>query len=107
MQKKRETLNSGSWNIRDEIRRVRSKVTEEMLKSLPSTKLDWSDLAFGCKSNKNFAEKLKADFENCTQNSSKLVDSSLKIDTGGTTAHIIQGVFLLLISWKVMVIFDS
>ncbi|KAB2619191.1 hypothetical protein D8674_015060 [Pyrus ussuriensis x Pyrus communis] len=33
---------SGSWNIQEEIRRVRSKATEELLRSLPSTRIDWS-----------------------------------------------------------------
>ncbi|XP_068338033.1 protein KAKU4-like isoform X7 [Pyrus communis] len=39
---KRDAPASGSWNIQEEIRRVRSKATEELLRSLPSTRIDWS-----------------------------------------------------------------
>lgn len=39
---KRDFLSAGSWNIQEELRRVRSKATEEMLKNLPSSKVDWS-----------------------------------------------------------------
>ncbi|XP_004291231.1 PREDICTED: uncharacterized protein LOC101293162 [Fragaria vesca subsp. vesca] len=39
---KRDAPATGSWNIQEEIRRVRTKATEEMLRSLPSTKIDWS-----------------------------------------------------------------
>lgn len=38
-------LSSGSWNIQDELRRVRSKATEDMLKTLPSQKNKLSSLA--------------------------------------------------------------
>ncbi|KAL0312243.1 UNVERIFIED_CONTAM: protein KAKU4 [Sesamum radiatum] len=37
--KKRNSLASGSWNIQEELRRVRSKATEDMLRT-PSTKID-------------------------------------------------------------------
>ncbi|KAM2969716.1 hypothetical protein FF2_016780 [Malus domestica] len=39
---KRDAPATGSWNIQEEIRRVRSKATEELLRSLPSTRIDWS-----------------------------------------------------------------
>ncbi|XP_019437651.1 PREDICTED: protein KAKU4-like isoform X2 [Lupinus angustifolius] len=31
-----------SWSIQDEIRKVRSRATEEMLRTFPSSKIDWS-----------------------------------------------------------------
>ncbi|MBA0690628.1 hypothetical protein Goari_008290 [Gossypium aridum] len=40
--RKRDSPATGSWNIQDEIRKVRSKATEEMLRTLSSTKIDWS-----------------------------------------------------------------
>lgn len=42
---KRDSSATGSWSIQDEIRRVRSRATEEMLRTLPSSKIDWSALA--------------------------------------------------------------
>ncbi|WOG85761.1 hypothetical protein DCAR_0104954 [Daucus carota subsp. sativus] len=39
---KRGSLSAGSWTIQEEIRKVRSKATEEMLRSVPSTRLDLS-----------------------------------------------------------------
>ncbi|CAI9772299.1 unnamed protein product [Fraxinus pennsylvanica] len=39
--KKRNSLTSGSWNIQEELRRVRSKATDDMLRSL-SSKIDLS-----------------------------------------------------------------
>ncbi|KAL5559378.1 hypothetical protein UlMin_035589 [Ulmus minor] len=43
---KKDTPTSGSWNIQEEIQRVRAKATEEMLRTLPSKKLDLSSFAF-------------------------------------------------------------
>lgn len=40
MQWKRNSPATGSWSIRDELRRVRSRATEQMLNSLPSPKID-------------------------------------------------------------------
>ncbi|KAB2600762.1 hypothetical protein D8674_039218 [Pyrus ussuriensis x Pyrus communis] len=42
---KRDAPATGSWNIQEEIRRVRSKASEELLRSLPSTRIDWSTSA--------------------------------------------------------------
>ncbi|XP_059640644.1 uncharacterized protein LOC132282850 isoform X3 [Cornus florida] len=42
---KRDSLATGSWNILEEIRRVRSKATEDMLRNLPSAKIDLSSFA--------------------------------------------------------------
>ncbi|KAE8657843.1 hypothetical protein F3Y22_tig00116980pilonHSYRG00052 [Hibiscus syriacus] len=40
--RKRNSLATGSWNIQDEIRKVRYKATEEMLGNLPSSTIAWS-----------------------------------------------------------------
>ncbi|KAL4317984.1 hypothetical protein GQ457_18G000460 [Hibiscus cannabinus] len=47
---KRDSPATGSWNIQDEIRKVRSKATEEMLRTLSSPKVDWSSFALEQKS---------------------------------------------------------
>ncbi|KAK8660530.1 hypothetical protein V6N13_051456 [Hibiscus sabdariffa] len=47
---KRDSPATGSWNIQDEIRKVRSKATEEMLRTLSSPKVDWSLFALEQKS---------------------------------------------------------
>lgn len=36
---------TGSWNIQEELRKVGSRATEEMLRTRPSTKIDWPALA--------------------------------------------------------------
>ncbi|XP_057985518.1 protein KAKU4 isoform X3 [Hevea brasiliensis] len=41
----RNSSATGSWNILEEIRKVRSKATEEMLRTRPSSIIDWSTLA--------------------------------------------------------------
>lgn len=43
MQQKRDAFASGSWNIREEIRRVRAKATEDMLGSSPTMKTNLSE----------------------------------------------------------------
>lgn len=45
MQLIRNSSATGSWNILEEIRKVRSKATEEMLRSRPSSIIDWPTLA--------------------------------------------------------------
>ncbi|XP_061364338.1 protein KAKU4-like isoform X2 [Gastrolobium bilobum] len=42
---KRGSPAAGSWSIQDEIRRVQSRTTEQMLRRLPSSKVDWSALS--------------------------------------------------------------
>ncbi|XP_039065450.1 uncharacterized protein LOC120210851 [Hibiscus syriacus] len=42
--RKRNSLATGSWNIQDEIRKVRFKATEEMLRNLSSSKIDWPSI---------------------------------------------------------------
>ncbi|KAF2302797.1 hypothetical protein GH714_008487 [Hevea brasiliensis] len=41
----RNSSATGSWNILEEIRKVRTKATEEMLRTRPSSVIDWSTLA--------------------------------------------------------------
>ncbi|PPR98932.1 hypothetical protein GOBAR_AA21743 [Gossypium barbadense] len=48
--RKRDSPATGSWNIQDEIRKVRSKATEEMLRTLTSSKFDWSSFPLEHKS---------------------------------------------------------
>lgn len=43
--RKQSSLASGSWNIQEEIRKVRSKATEDLLHSSPITKVDLSSFA--------------------------------------------------------------
>ncbi|KAK8523104.1 hypothetical protein V6N12_047637 [Hibiscus sabdariffa] len=43
--RKRDSPTNGSWNIQEEIRKVRSKATEDMLRTLSSPKIDWSSFA--------------------------------------------------------------
>ncbi|XP_050364117.1 protein KAKU4 isoform X2 [Argentina anserina] len=50
---KRDAPATGSWNIQEEIRKVRTKATEEMLRSLPSSKIDWSTFSLENKSTLN------------------------------------------------------
>lgn len=59
---KRDSLTAGSWNILEEIRRVRAKATEDMLGTLPSKKTDLSTFALEHKSSPNslLADKTEA-----------------------------------------------
>jgi len=45
LQLKRGSLSSGSWNILEEIRRVRSKAAEELLAASPLTKIGLSSFS--------------------------------------------------------------
>lgn len=78
MQLKRDFLATGSWNIQDEIRRVRSRATEQMLKTLPSTEIDWSAFALECKSHVNYSEieKIQASIGEEVLNFPNSVDAS-------------------------------
>ncbi|KAL2346837.1 hypothetical protein Fmac_000837 [Flemingia macrophylla] len=50
---KRDSSTTGSWSIQEEIRRVRSRATEDLLRTLPSSKIDWSAFAVENKNNLN------------------------------------------------------
>ncbi|KAF5456595.1 hypothetical protein F2P56_026062 [Juglans regia] len=81
---KRESPGTGSWNIQEEIRRVRSKATEEMLRTLPSSKIDWSQFALERKSSLNSlaTEKLEDGDGDKRQKSTQPIDASLNLAIG-------------------------
>ncbi|XWS72841.1 hypothetical protein CRYUN_Cryun02cG0074600 [Craigia yunnanensis] len=78
---KRDSPATGSWNIQEEIRKVRSKKTEEMLKTLSSSKIDWSSFALEHKSGPNslVAKSLGPAEEDNPQSSKKSVDASVDL----------------------------
>ncbi|KAA3457763.1 protein KAKU4-like isoform X2 [Gossypium australe] len=82
MQRKRDSPATGSWNIQEEIRKVRSKATQEMLRTLSSPKVDWSSLALEHKSPDTLAAKnLGLAEEINLQSSKKTVDASEDLAT--------------------------
>jgi hypothetical protein len=101
MQLKRESPGTGSWNIEEELRRVRSKATEEMLRTLPSSKIDWSAFALEHKSSPNSlaTEKLDDSTGDKMQTSTQPIDASLNLAIGQTTSHGFPGM-LLITGWK-------
>lgn len=86
---KRESPGTGSWNIQEEIRRVRSKATEEMLRTLPSSKIDRSAFSLEHKSRPNSlaAEKLDDSKGDKILTSTQPVDASLNLAIGRTISH--------------------
>ncbi|XP_022139992.1 protein KAKU4 isoform X2 [Momordica charantia] len=86
---KRESPASGSWNIQEEIRRVRSRATEEMLRTLPSAKLDWSSLTSDYKSNLSsvHSDNPKIHSEDKMQHAAKLIDKPLYWSADNTATH--------------------
>ncbi|KAE8056494.1 hypothetical protein FH972_013263 [Carpinus fangiana] len=86
---KRESPGTGSWNIQEEIRRVRSKATEEMLRTLPSSKIDRSAFSLEHKSSPNslVTEKLDDCKGDKMLTSTQPVDASLNLAIGQTTSH--------------------
>ncbi|KAH1252944.1 Protein KAKU4 [Glycine max] len=81
---KRDSAATGSWSIQDEIRRVRSRATEELLRSLPSSKIDWSAFAMENKNNVNSSaiENIGASLGERVHNSTNLVDASVNLARG-------------------------
>ncbi|KHN16464.1 hypothetical protein glysoja_036566 [Glycine soja] len=81
---KRDSAATGSWSIQDEIRRVRSRATEELLRSLPSSKIDWSAFAMENKNNVNSSaiENIGASLGERVHNSTNLVDASANLARG-------------------------
>ncbi|XP_061364337.1 protein KAKU4-like isoform X1 [Gastrolobium bilobum] len=84
---KRGSPAAGSWSIQDEIRRVQSRTTEQMLRRLPSSKVDWSALSMEYKSNANSSaiENIEASLEQRVHNFTNAVDASSKLDSGLST----------------------
>lgn len=80
MQPNKDSPVIGSWNIVEELRKVRSKATEEMLRTRPSSKIDWSVIGSSCKGSPNSleADKVEVGMEDKLPNSTQLVDVPLK-----------------------------
>ncbi|XVE71363.1 hypothetical protein DITRI_Ditri10aG0144500 [Diplodiscus trichospermus] len=78
---KRDSPATGSWNIQEEIRKVRSKATEEMLRTLSSAKIDWSSSALEHKTGPDslVTNSLGPVEEDNLQNSKKSVDASIDL----------------------------
>ncbi|XP_022729032.1 protein KAKU4 isoform X2 [Durio zibethinus] len=81
LSKKRDSPATGSWNIQDEIRKVRSKATEEMLRTLSSSKTDWSSFALELKSSPDslVADNLGPAKEDKPQSFKKPVDATVDL----------------------------
>lgn len=97
MQLKRDSAATGSWSIQDEIRRVRSRATEDLLRSLPSSKIDWSAFAMENKNNVNSSaiENIGASLGERVHNSTNLVDASVNL-ARGLGSQVSPGMILLL-----------
>ena len=93
VQIKRESPASGSWNIQEEIRRVRSKATEEMLRSRSSAKLDWSSFASDYKGNLSSARSdySKIHSEDKTQHAVQSIDKSINWSADISVTHDLSG----------------
>ncbi|XP_057434603.1 uncharacterized protein LOC130727476 isoform X2 [Lotus japonicus] len=80
---KRGSPATGSWSIQDEIRRVRSRATEEMLRT-PSSKIDWSTFSMEHKNDVNSSaiENLGTSLGENAHNFTNLVDASASLATG-------------------------
>ncbi|KAJ8758608.1 hypothetical protein K2173_000329 [Erythroxylum novogranatense] len=84
----RDSHASGSWNILEEIRsKVRSKATEELLKSHPSSRIDWSTSASDYKRHLHLLseDKVDAGMEDDINNSEQLVDAPLIMASHATS----------------------
>lgn len=95
---KRDTFSAGSWNIQEEIRRVRSKATEDMLHTLPSTRIDLSSFALEPKTFQHsfLADKIivgNSDRMHASNSltPTELVDASVNLATGLSTCHDFPG----------------
>ncbi|KAK2658209.1 hypothetical protein Ddye_004742 [Dipteronia dyeriana] len=86
---KKDSSTSAKWSISEELRKVRSKATEEMLRSLPSSKINWSSFALGHKivSNSLVADDIEARMRDKMQSSTKSIDTSSNLATGVTTSY--------------------
>ncbi|KAA8521419.1 hypothetical protein F0562_012089 [Nyssa sinensis] len=93
--KKLDSRSTGSWSIQEEIRRVRSKATENMLQTLPSAKIDLSSFSLEHKTAQNslVADKTEVDIGNKKHDSNSLtaaktIDASLNLGAGVSTNHV-------------------
>ena len=104
MQLNRDFLVTGSWNIQEELRRVRSRATEEMLRTRSTSKMDWSALASGYKG----CPSVSGDGEfggarNKLSNFTQLIDVPLKWGSAATTSGF-TGVFFTCLREIVLVV---
>ena len=92
VQVKRESPASGSWKIQEEIRRIRLKATEELLRT-PSAKLDWSSFASDHKSNSSSARSdyLKIASGDQMQHAVRSIDKSTNRSPDNTVIHNLLG----------------
>ena len=79
MQLIRDSSATGSWNIQEEIRKVRSRATEEMLRARPSSIIDWATLApdINKSSTSLMAYKAETGMKNKMYSSTNLMDVPL------------------------------
>lgn len=86
---KRDSSASASWNILEEIRKVRTKATEEMLRTPPSSKIDWSSYGLENKNvSKSFlADEAEASMRSKVHSSIKSVDASRNLAKGVSTSY--------------------
>ena len=98
MQLKRDAFTSGSWNIQEEVRRVRAKATEDMLGSSPSMKIDLSEFRYKTSQNSSVVDKTGADLGDKMHNSNSLtapksVEASSDLASVPATCLGLAGVF--------------
>lgn len=100
LQAKRDTPTIGSWNILEEIQRVRSKATEELLRTLPSKRIDWSSFALEKKNDPNtlISEKKETDMADKMHDFSESINASLHV-----ASHGFQGMFSYSLGVKLLV----
>ncbi|XP_027903806.1 protein KAKU4 [Vigna unguiculata] len=81
---KRDSAATGSWSIQDEIRRVRFRATEDLLRTLPSSKIDWSTLGMENKNNVDSSaiENIGTSLAERVHNSTSLADASANFARG-------------------------
>ncbi|PON73024.1 hypothetical protein PanWU01x14_061740 [Parasponia andersonii] len=86
---KRDSPNTGSWNIHEEIQRVRAKATEEMLRNLPSKRIDWfaSTLENRASPSSLLAGNIDVNVGEKVDNSTKPIDASLQTAAGRSRSH--------------------
>ncbi|GLT48380.1 hypothetical protein SLA2020_220100 [Shorea laevis] len=75
---------TSSWNIQEELRKVRSKATEDMLRARPSSKIDWSPFTSEHKNSHAliFADRLGSAQGHELPVSTKSEDASLNLAAG-------------------------
>lgn len=99
LQMKKDSPACGSWNISEEIRKVRSKATEEMLRTPPSSKIDWSSFALENKSiiNPLVANEAETTLRDKVHNLAKPVGLSTSYGFPGVVYFAVLGKTLLVI----------